>query len=363
MKRAWVLWLCLVWPVWADDRQLVGKIFSRPEFLWKSEEKQPPPPACEVPRFFEDEGGGLPDRSGLVKAKAESNGLIAPEGTDEPADTSTPSDSEHANATGTPTPSASGTPEALDQGEDNADTPIPSSTVTPGSSDQGQASGTPTPSDTGTAEPSDQGKATSTPGAASPTETPAATPDLPDHGPPPLDYPVEPGRLERFARWWNGLFGHQAKDGMRHILLLLRDLVALLLLAVFLRHLIPVLRQMRNWFKTEKPAAVLLGENSPEPEILPEWRQLWSQAAELQRQGRPDLGQRMSYLAVLAFLDHGGHIRYRPSATNREYVFNLENPLRDSFAGITRSFERCRYGGQAPDFETFQAACREVLPL
>lgn len=419
MRRAWLLVLFLVVPGRADDRQVVGKIFRRPEFRWKSQEKQPAPPVCQAPHVWKKRGqGGGHDRSQVVDQEStEPNGLIAPEPSpgDRPgsATTSTPAPSGQGESSSTPTPSGqeepSGTPGSPGQGESSS-TPTPSEqgepsgtpgasgegepsstpasseqgepTGTPGSSGRGDSSSTPIPSEegepSGTPTPSEQGEPSSTPipteqGSSSgsaesetpaPTPAPSATvaPTLPEHGPPPLDYPVQPGLLERLARWWNGLLGHRAQDGTRHILLLLRDLVALALLAVFLRHLLPVLRQLRNWLRAEKPPAVVLDEKSPEPEILPEWRQLWRQAADLQGQGRSAQAQRLGYLAVLAFLDNGGHIRYRPYGTNREYLAALQDPLREPFARISRRFELCRYGGHAPNFAEFQAACREVLP-
>jgi len=404
LKRTWILAVLLFSPVWADDRELVGSIFRRPEFLWKSEEKQPSPPQCQAPYVSDDDGfGGTPDRSGLVHIKDGSEGtLIGPEG--QPPEDGTPSDqgplgtstpTEQGDTSATPSdpgaPSETASPTKQGDSETSTPTPttqgaasdtgtptehgIPSESATPTeqSDPSASASATPTeqsdssgsggPSETST--PSDQGSPSETGSAPAPAPAPpaaSATPELPDHPPPPLDYPNQPGLLEKLARWWSGLFGRSAPDGTRHILLLLRDLAALLLLVAFLRQLVPLLRQLRNWFKSEAPRGIAIEENSPEPEVLPEWRHLWRQAGELERQGRPALAQRLSYLAVLSFLDHDGHIRYRPGATNREYVYSLESGLREPFARITQRFERCRYGGHPPDLEEFQARCREVLP-
>ncbi len=381
-----LLALLLMSAAWADDRPVVQEVFRRPEFRWKSEETQPPPPVCPPPVHW-DLGtpyGGRPDRSGGVAGTSDSNGLIAPDptpessqsgqssdsaissrnetpsasplpsesgipsystGSESPSDSNAPSQS--GNSSAWPTPPGSG---SAAQVETPAAPPLPSET--PGSSDLSQA-----PGDSPTSAP--QAESTSTP---KPSAT--AKPELPDHPPPPLDYSEPPGFLERLARAWNKMLGRPSKpgDGVQQILLWVRDLLVLLLLGIFVRHLLPLFRQLRSWFKTDPPPKIAVQDEQAPPEILPEWRHLWLQALS---QPQPARAQRLGYLAVLSFLDHTGHIRYRACGTNREYLalFDSQSPLREGFASLTRSFERCRYGGQAPDFNEFQAVCRQILPL
>lgn len=353
MKAAWLLALTLVVPARADERGIVKEIFRRPEFFWKSEERQPPP-TCKtfsLSKKAHGSGGGS-DRSGMVEEEAKDGpGLIAPPEVT-PGETRTPT-----------RPATEGPPSEVTSEDEVGGTP--SDTGTP----EGPAvepTGASTPSHAGTPDSLDSGATPTvleTPSAAvAPEESKSqAGSGLPDHPPPPLDYPVEPGIWERLARWWNRLLGRKDQQGVHGPLTMLRDLLALILIVVFLRQLLPLLRQLRGWFQKEPRPELALEEGSREPEILPEWQSLWRQANNLHVQGRTGQAQRVGYLAVLSYLDHRGDIRYRANLTNREYGSMLTESLREPFRRIVHQFERCRYGGHAPNFEEFQAACREVL--
>lgn len=392
MKRG-LLALSLLSFAWADDQGVVKEVFRRPEFRWKFGETQPGPPVCPPPAHWDLGGpyGGRPDRSGGVAGTSDPNGLIDPYATPEPSEGGEPSDSATPSQSGTPSaspvpprngtlsgaatpvsdgpPSSASPPTSSQSGSPSPDpsqtTETPSTSRTPSLSGTQPASFTPPEIETtvSSAAP-DSGEAPAeSPEISSPNPSASATPELPDHPPPPLDYAEPPGFWEKLARGWNIMLGRPSKsrDGVHQILLFLRDLLVLVLFGLFLRHLLPLFRQLRSWFKTEPPPKIPLDdEQAPPPEILPEWRHLWLQALS---QDRPARAQRLGYLAVLSFLDHHGHIRYRACGTNREYVALLDSqsPLRDGFAGLTRSFERCRYGGQEPDFDEFQAACRRIL--
>lgn len=125
------------------------------------------------------------------------------------------------------------------------------------------------------------------------------------------------------------------------------------------------LRKLTGWRRQTRvaPKVALLptGEVDLEPEYLPEWQVLWQLA---QTQSDPGQAQRTAYLALLAYLDFAGHIRYRPGCTNREYLAQLTDQpeLRRTFQGLTRHFDRCRYGAGQPDFANFQVGCQQIFP-
>lgn len=103
-------------------------------------------------------------------------------------------------------------------------------------------------------------------------------------------------------------------------------------------------------------------DSTEEEEIieLPRPDELISRAVSLGERGEWRQGIRFFYLAVLAFLEEQGLVRYDRSKTNWEYAREIGPSFadRDRFLGLTRSFDRVWYGMQvatAEDYAGFHA--------
>lgn len=111
----------------------------------------------------------------------------------------------------------------------------------------------------------------------------------------------------------------------------------------------------------------LAAEPPGEEEItqLPHPDELLHRAADFRERGEFRAAVRCLYLALLAFLENQGWVRYDRSKTNWEYARELapSSPLRERFVGLTETFDRVWYGSEAAtpdDCATFEAGYRDL---
>jgi hypothetical protein len=117
-----------------------------------------------------------------------------------------------------------------------------------------------------------------------------------------------------------------------------------------------------------KPRLARKEYNEEDEEIieLPRPEELLTRAASLREQGECRQGIRFVYLALLAFLEDQGLVRYDRSKTNWEYAQELGRsfPQRDRFLFLTRSFDRVWYGMEsvtAEDYASFHRGFEETV--
>jgi Domain of unknown function (DUF4129) len=178
-----------------------------------------------------------------------------------------------------------------------------------------------------------------------------------------------PDWLERFLRWLSGLGGEKEREndgsttglsfsfaGMR--LLLFGMAVTILLAAViFIIKSVLATRRDRRIATAEDDEARVFQPGSAPGELPPD--EYWHRALAHGQGGRYREGIRELLLGAMSATERRGLIRFRKGLTNRDYLYSVRGPARDSFGRIASSFEHVYFGRRDATSEAFQKCCQE----
>ena len=119
-----------------------------------------------------------------------------------------------------------------------------------------------------------------------------------------------------------------------------------------------------QWFVREPVSAP--AERQASQETLPDAVVLITRASDALRRGDYAGAVRFAFLALLAWLQNQGVVRYDPSRTNREYYRDLRDSpaLARAFLEAATPFERVWYGKRPVDGQEADrviSACRQVI--
>jgi hypothetical protein len=172
--------------------------------------------------------------------------------------------------------------------------------------------------------------------------------------------------LQRLGDWFQRIFGFLIPDSATgeagiHLgrgLLYVIGIVAILLLLYLLAR---ILLSLRGRAKAPSPF-----DEDEEIVKLPRPDELLARASEFRAEGNCRAAMRFCYLALIAFLEDRGLVRYDRSKTNWEYARELGTGFdrRDLFISLTNSFDTAWYGMRdvrETDLAEFRDGCDEIV--
>lgn len=176
-----------------------------------------------------------------------------------------------------------------------------------------------------------------------------------------------PGWLDRFIRSLaRALWGEQASEeepselgfslpGARLILLAMALLILLAAVFFIVRTALAISRDKKR-LKEEEAEARVFGPEAAPGELDPD--EFWRRALSLGEKRRYKEALRELLLGAMSALERKGSIRFRRGLTNRDYLYSVRGPARESFALIASAFEYVYFGRREPTAEAFRDTCR-----
>jgi hypothetical protein len=173
-----------------------------------------------------------------------------------------------------------------------------------------------------------------------------------------------PAWLVRLARWLERLFGGEEETGangysfdLPGVGTLLADLAAILVVAVIVFLLRSTLAARDKNVSGEESAARVFGPGAAPGELSPD--EFWRRALEHAGNRRFREGLRELLLGAMSATERRGLIRFRKGLTNRDYLYSVRGPARESFRTIATAFEQVYFGRRDATAESFREASQE----
>jgi hypothetical protein len=173
-----------------------------------------------------------------------------------------------------------------------------------------------------------------------------------------------PDWLVRFARWLDRLFGGEEETEAKGLSFdlpgmgtLLAILAAVLVAAVIVFLLRSTLAARDKKISDEDPAARVFAPGAAPGELSPD--EFWRRAMEHAGKRRFKEGVRELLLGAMSATERRGLIRFRRGLTNRDYLYSVRGPARESFRTIATVFEQVYFGRREATPESFREVSQE----
>jgi hypothetical protein len=173
-----------------------------------------------------------------------------------------------------------------------------------------------------------------------------------------------PAWLVRLAEWLERLFdGEEETDGNSFSFVLpgsgtlLAVLAAILVVAVIVFLLRSALAARDKNLSEEESAARVFAPGAAPGELSPD--EFWRRAMEHAGKRRFREGLRELLLGAMSATERRGLIRFRKGLTNRDYLYSVRGPARESFRTIATAFEHVYFGRRDATAESFREASQE----
>jgi hypothetical protein len=172
-----------------------------------------------------------------------------------------------------------------------------------------------------------------------------------------------PEWLVRFADWLGRLFGGRETDdtpgfsfGVPETVTALAILTLLVAIAFLIRSMLGASRDKRI-AEEESASPRLFGPGAAPGELSPD--EFWRRAMEHAGKRSFKEGVRELLLGAMSATERRGLIRFRRGLTNRDYLYAVRGPARESFRTIASIFEHVYFGRRDATAEAFREASQE----